>query len=112
LAGKERTTGINKHVYGGSAYRRYWRHRREFGGGVARARFRCVAEGPAPMETGNRRKYIRRGLASAHREGTGEDCARERLTFYPDLKEAVSRADVSSGKWLRNGGFKIKLFAR
>src|ERR1700722_6107135 len=59
-------------------YCRYWRHRRELGGGVSRTRLRCGRDGPGAQRRTESAEVYRRGLAGPHREGIGEECGGEK----------------------------------
>jgi 3-hydroxyacyl-CoA dehydrogenase len=50
-------------------------------------------------------------LASAHREGTGEECVERKTSISVDLKATMSHADFVQENGAERPDFKIKLFA-
>src|SRR6266446_4726904 len=73
--------------------------------------FDVVATDPAPNAEQNLRKYIDAAWPALTAKGLGKNASRERLTFSPDLKETVSRANLVQENGPERPDFKIKLFA-
>src|SRR5207253_4209538 len=73
--------------------------------------FDVVATDPAPNAGQNQRKYIDAAWPALTAKGLAKNASRERLTFSPDLKETVSRADLVQENAPERPDFKIKLFA-
>src|SRR6266498_905718 len=73
--------------------------------------FDVVATDPAPNAEQNLRKYIDAAWPALTAKGLEKNASRERLTFSPDLKETVSRADLVQENGPERPDFKIKLFA-
>ena len=73
--------------------------------------FDVVATDPAPNAEQNLRKYIDAAWPALTAKGLAKKASRERLTFSPDLKATVSRADLVQENGPERPDFKIKLFA-
>src|SRR5260370_15467312 len=73
--------------------------------------FDVVATDPAPNAEQNLRKYSDAAWPALIAKGLEKNASRERLTFSPDLKETLSRADFVQENGPERPDFKIKLFA-
>src|SRR5882724_7921300 len=73
--------------------------------------FDVVATDPAPNAEQSLRKYIDAAWPALIAKGLEKNASRKRLTFSPDLKETVSRADFVQENGPERPDFKIKLFA-
>src|SRR5258705_702870 len=73
--------------------------------------FDVVATDPARNAEQNLRKYIDAAWPALTAKGLEKKASRDRLTFSPDLKETVSRADFVQENGPERPDFKIKLFA-
>jgi 3-hydroxyacyl-CoA dehydrogenase len=70
-----------------------------------------IATDPAPNAEANLRKYIDTAWPALTAMGLSPKASRDRLTFTPDMKEAVSQADLVQENAPERPDFKIKLFA-
>jgi 3-hydroxyacyl-CoA dehydrogenase len=73
--------------------------------------FDVVATDPAPNAEANMRKYIDEAWPALTTMGLSPKASRERLRFTPDMKDAVSQADLVQENGPERPDFKIKLFA-
>ena len=73
--------------------------------------FDVVATDPAPGAEANLRKYIDTAWPSLIARGLDKGASRERLSFTPDLKEALRNADFVQENGPERKDFKIQLFA-
>jgi 3-hydroxyacyl-CoA dehydrogenase len=72
--------------------------------------FDVVATDPAPNAQANLRKYIDEAWGQLTAIGLSPGAARDRLTFNPDMKAALARADFVQENGPERPEFKIKLF--
>jgi len=70
-----------------------------------------VATDPAPNAETNLRKYIDAAWPALTAMGLSPTASRERLSFAPEMKDAVSKADLVQENGPERPDFKIKLFA-
>ena len=70
-----------------------------------------VATDPAPNAETNLRKYIDAAWPALTAMGLSPTTSRERLSFAPEMKDAVSEADLVQENGPERPDFKIKLFA-
>ena len=70
-----------------------------------------VATDPAPNAETNLRKYIDAAWPALTAMGLSPTASRERLSFAPEMKDAVSEADLVQENGPERPDFKIKLFA-
>ena len=70
-----------------------------------------VATDPAPNAEANLRKYIDEAWPALTTIGLSRGAARERLSFAPTMKSALSEADLVQENGPERPDFKIKLFA-
>ncbi|MEJ1965546.1 MAG: 3-hydroxyacyl-CoA dehydrogenase NAD-binding domain-containing protein [Gammaproteobacteria bacterium] len=73
--------------------------------------FDVVATDPAPNAEANLRNYVGDAWKLLTRIGLSKGASLERLTFTPDLKEALSQADFVQENGPERLDFKIKLYA-
>lgn len=73
--------------------------------------FDVVATDPAPNAEANMRKYVDDAWKVLTTIGVSSGAARERLSFVPDMKAALSRADFVQENGPERPDFKAKLFA-
>jgi 3-hydroxyacyl-CoA dehydrogenase len=73
--------------------------------------FDVVATDPAPNAEANLRKYVDTAWPSLTARGLTRGASRERLSFTPDLKNALSNADFVQENGPERKDFKVKLFA-
>src|SRR5260221_2804187 len=73
--------------------------------------FDVIATDPAPTAEANLRKYVDEAWKDLTTIGLSERASRERLTFTPDMKEALSSADLVQENGPERPDFKMKLFA-
>jgi 3-hydroxyacyl-CoA dehydrogenase len=69
-----------------------------------------IATDPAPNAEANMRKYIDEAWPALTAMGLSPKASRERLSFTPDMKTAVSGADLVQENGPERPDFKIKLF--
>jgi len=70
-----------------------------------------IATDPAPNADQNLRKYIDALWPDLTAIGLAKNASRDRLTFTPDMKKALSEADLVQENGPERPDFKIKLFA-
>ncbi|HEY6804918.1 MAG TPA: 3-hydroxyacyl-CoA dehydrogenase NAD-binding domain-containing protein [Pyrinomonadaceae bacterium] len=70
-----------------------------------------VATDPAPNAEANLRKYIDEAWPALTEIGLFAGASRDRLSFTPDMKQALSQADFVQENGPERVDFKIKLFA-
>jgi 3-hydroxyacyl-CoA dehydrogenase len=73
--------------------------------------FDVIATDPAPNAESNLRKFIDAAWPALTDIGLSPKASRERLSFTPDMKTAVSDADLVQENGPERPDFKIKLFA-
>lgn len=73
--------------------------------------FDVVATDPAPNAEANLRKYVDEAWKELTVIGLSRGASRERLTFTPNMKDALSKADFVQENGPERPDFKIKLFA-
>jgi carnitine 3-dehydrogenase len=73
--------------------------------------FDVVATDPAPNAEANLRKYVDDAWKDLTSLGLSPGASRDRLTFTPNMKEALSSADFVQENGPERPDFKIKLFA-
>ena len=73
--------------------------------------FDVVATDPAPDAEAGLRKYVDEAWGQLEAIGLSAGAARDRLTFTPDMKEALAKADFVQENAPERPEFKIKLFA-
>ena len=73
--------------------------------------FDVVATDPAPNAEANLRKYVDEAWGQLDAIGLSPGASRDRLTFTPDMKEALAQADFVQENAPERPEFKIKLFA-
>jgi 3-hydroxyacyl-CoA dehydrogenase len=73
--------------------------------------FDVIATDPAPNAEANLRKYIDSAWTDLTALGLAKDASRERLSFTPDMKKALSNADFVQENGPERKDFKVKLFA-
>src|SRR5438445_5305932 len=73
--------------------------------------FDVVATDPAPNAEANLRKYVDEAWKEVAALGLSRGASRDRLTFTPNLKEALSKADFVQENGPERPDFKMKLFA-
>jgi 3-hydroxyacyl-CoA dehydrogenase len=73
--------------------------------------FDVVATDPAPNAEANLRKYVDEAWPALTTIGLSRGAARERLSFAPTMKSALSEADLVQENGPERPDFKIKLFA-
>src|SRR5207249_2214775 len=73
--------------------------------------FDVVATDPAPSAEGNLRKYVDDAWEQLEAIGLSPEASRDRLSFTPDMKEALAQADLVQENAPERPEFKIKLFA-
>ena len=73
--------------------------------------FDVVATDPAPNAEANLRKYVDEAWPALTTIGLSRGAARERLSFAPTMKAALSEADLVQENGPERPDFKIKLFA-
>jgi 3-hydroxyacyl-CoA dehydrogenase len=73
--------------------------------------FDVIATDPAPDAEANLRKYVDAAWPALTAKGLSPKASRERLSFTPDMKTAVSQADLVQENGPERPEFKIKLFA-
>src|SRR5271169_2352120 len=70
-----------------------------------------IATDPAPNAEANLRKYVDSAWPDLTAIGLAKKASRDRLTFTPDMKKALSEADLVQENGPERADFKIKLFA-
>src|SRR3954464_12494272 len=70
-----------------------------------------VATDPAPDAEANLRKYVDEAWGQLEAIGLSPGATRDRLTFTPDMKAALAKADFVQENAPERPDFKIKLFA-
>jgi 3-hydroxyacyl-CoA dehydrogenase len=70
-----------------------------------------IATDPAPNAEANLRKYVDDAWPALTSIGLSPKASRNRLSFTPDMKEAVSQVDLVQENAPERPEFKIKLFA-
>jgi 3-hydroxyacyl-CoA dehydrogenase len=73
--------------------------------------FEVVATDPAPNAEQNLRKFVDASWPALTEKGLVRNASRNRLSFSPDMKKAVSDADFVQENGPERPEFKIKLFA-
>ena len=73
--------------------------------------FDVVATDPAPTAEANLRTYVDEAWKALMTVGLSPGAALDRLSFTPDLKEALSKADFVQESGPERSDFKIDLFA-
>lgn len=73
--------------------------------------FDVVATDPAPSAEGNLRKYVDDAWEQLEAIGLSPRASRDRLSFTPDMKQALAQADLVQENAPERPEFKIKLFA-
>jgi 3-hydroxyacyl-CoA dehydrogenase len=73
--------------------------------------FDVVANDPAPNAEANLRKYVDDAWEQLKAIGLSPGASRDRLSFTPDMKEALSNADFVQENGPERPDFKAKLFA-
>jgi carnitine 3-dehydrogenase len=73
--------------------------------------FDVVATDPAPNAEANLRKYVRDAWKEVTAIGLSSGASLERLTFTPNMTEALAKADFVQENAPERPDFKIKLFA-
>lgn len=73
--------------------------------------FDVIATDPAPNAEANLRKYVFEAWSDLTKIGLAPGASRDRLTFTPDMKEALANADFVQENGPERVDFKIKLFA-
>jgi 3-hydroxyacyl-CoA dehydrogenase len=73
--------------------------------------FDVVATDPAPSAEQNLRKFVDAAWPALTEKGLVRNASRNRLSFTPDMKSAVSDADFVQENGPERPDFKIKLFA-
>jgi 3-hydroxyacyl-CoA dehydrogenase len=70
-----------------------------------------IATDPAPGAEANLRKYVDEAWPTLTAIGLAKKASRDRLSFTPDMKKAVSDVDLVQENGPERPDFKIKLFA-
>src|SRR4051794_39453821 len=73
--------------------------------------FDVVATDPAPNAEANLREYVDDAWEQLEAIGLSPGASRDRLSFTPDMKQALSQADLVQENAPERPEFKIKLFA-
>jgi len=73
--------------------------------------FDVIATDPAPNAEANLRKYVDEAWPALTEIGLSSGASRDRLSFTPNMKEALSQADFVQENGPERPDFKIKLFA-
>src|SRR5256714_2057085 len=73
--------------------------------------FDVVATDPAPNAEASLRKYVDEAWGQLEAIGLSPGAARGRLTFTPDMKEALAQADLVQENAPERPDFKMKLYA-
>ena len=73
--------------------------------------FDVVATDPAPNAEANLRTYVDEAWGQLEAIGLSPGASRDRLSFTPDMKEALARADLVQENAPERPEFKMKLFA-
>jgi 3-hydroxyacyl-CoA dehydrogenase len=73
--------------------------------------FDVVATDPAPNAESNLRKYVDEAWEQLDAIGLSAGASRDRLSFTPDMKKALSKADFVQENGPERPDFKINLFA-
>src|SRR5258708_38914392 len=73
--------------------------------------FDVVASDPAPNAEANLRKYVDEAWPELTSIGLLKGATRDRLTFTPNMKDALARADLVQENAPERPDFKMKLFA-
>src|SRR5881628_3292004 len=73
--------------------------------------FDVIATDPAANAEANLRKYVDTAWLSLTALGLDKGASRERLSFTPDLKKALSNADFVQENGPEKKDFKVQLFA-
>ena len=73
--------------------------------------FDVVATDPAPNAEANLRKYVDEAWGQLEAIGLSPGASRDRLSFTPDMKEALAQADFVQENAPERPEFKMKLFA-
>src|SRR6476469_416017 len=74
--------------------------------------FDVIATDPAPNAEANLRKYVDEAWKDLTNIGLSKVASRDRLTFTPNSKEALSKADFVQENGPERPDFKMKLFAQ
>jgi 3-hydroxyacyl-CoA dehydrogenase len=73
--------------------------------------FDVIATGPAPNAEAELRKFIDAAWPALTARGLDKNASRDRLTFTPDLKKALSNADFVQENGPERKDLKVQLFA-
>src|SRR3954470_3565073 len=73
--------------------------------------FDVVASDPAPNAEANLRKYVDDAWEQLEAIGLSPGASRERLSFTPDMKQALAQADLVQENAPERPEFKTKFFA-
>src|SRR5882724_3585953 len=73
--------------------------------------FDVIATDPAPNAEANLRQYVDEAWPALEKIGLSPGASRDRLSFTPNMKEALSQADFVQENGPERPDFKIKLFA-
>jgi 3-hydroxyacyl-CoA dehydrogenase len=73
--------------------------------------FDVVATDPAPNAEANLRKYVDEAWPQLTAIGLSPGASRDRLTFTPNMKEALAKADLVQENGPERPDFKIRLYA-
>jgi len=73
--------------------------------------FDVVATDPAPNAEGNLRKYVDEAWPELTSIGLSKGATRDRLSFKPNMKDALAHADLVQENAPERPDFKMKLFA-
>src|SRR5258707_825825 len=73
--------------------------------------FDVVATDPGPNAEANLRQYVDEAWGQLEAIGLSPGAARDRLSFTPDMKGALARADLVQENAPERPEFKMKLFA-
>src|SRR6476646_7061520 len=73
--------------------------------------FDVIATDPAPNAEANLRQYVDEAWPALTQIGLAPGASRDRLSFTPNMKEALSQADFVQENGPERPDFKIKLFA-
>src|SRR5438552_4441469 len=73
--------------------------------------FDVVATDPAPNAEASLRKYVDEAWGQLEAIGLSPGASRDRLSFTPDMKQALAQADLVQENAPERPEFKIKLFA-
>src|ERR1700688_3595238 len=73
--------------------------------------FNVIATDPAPNAEANLRKYVDAAWTSLSKNGMAPSASRDRLTFEPNMAQALEKADFVQENGPERPDFKTKLFA-